>query len=311
MAKTKERKYFIDNLKGILIFLVVFGHFLESYLGDNNVIKYIYIIIYTFHMPLFALCSGYLASAKISYKKILKYFLLFAVLQILSAVIKTILNGSFDIFYIITPYWILWYLLSFVFWLLALKALKKVRLMTVVFSFLIAILIGYIPQIGTVLSLSRTITLFPFFILGYYIKQHPINYVKVKKVLSYIIPVLAITALIFLVFYIDKIQTSDLYFKNAYTENFGLISRLVLYLLAFIFSIQTALLTPVNQNKLLSAFGRQSLSIYLFHAAIILPLTLIPIAFNNYLILAIGIVLSVVTCLILSTKFFNINKILK
>lgn len=311
MTKTTERNYFVDNLKGLLIFLVVFGHFLESYLGDSNVIKYIYIVIYSFHMPLFALCSGYLANAKTPFKKILKYFLFFVVLQTIVAIVQTILNGAFTISYIITPYWILWYLLSFTFWLLLLKALKKVNLITIGLFFLTALLVGYIPQIGVVLSLSRTITLFPFFIVGYYIKKTPINYIKIKKVLSYIAPILTIAVLTFFIFYLNIIQISDLYFKTSYHENFSLINRLILYVFAFILSLQVALLIPVKKDQMLSTFGRQTLPIYLFHPAVVLPFSLIPIVYNAYLILTIGLVLSVASCLLLSTKFFNINKLLK
>lgn len=62
----KKRVREIDLIKGIAIFLVVFGHsiqygsgsyFLKSGLFfQNNVFK----VIYSFHMPLFMLVSGFL-----------------------------------------------------------------------------------------------------------------------------------------------------------------------------------------------------------------------------------------------------------
>ena len=60
MKKVKNQN--IDILKGVAIFLVVFGHCIQycsqGYFDffENKV----FIFIYTFHMPLFMLISGYL-----------------------------------------------------------------------------------------------------------------------------------------------------------------------------------------------------------------------------------------------------------
>ncbi|WP_175215983.1 acyltransferase family protein [Proteus mirabilis] len=53
----------IDSIKGVLIFLVVFGHFLESMIGwkGSNSSALLH-VIYSFHMPFFILISGYFFS---------------------------------------------------------------------------------------------------------------------------------------------------------------------------------------------------------------------------------------------------------
>lgn len=51
-----SRKYNIDNIRAILIFLVVFGHLLETV--DFPLKSLIYSGIYVFHMPAFAFISG-------------------------------------------------------------------------------------------------------------------------------------------------------------------------------------------------------------------------------------------------------------
>ncbi|MFR7480201.1 MAG: acyltransferase family protein [Roseburia sp.] len=56
----KERDYFFDNLKAVLIFLVVLGHFLLPIRGDNPLVV-VKRLIYVFHMPLFVFISGYFA----------------------------------------------------------------------------------------------------------------------------------------------------------------------------------------------------------------------------------------------------------
>ena len=72
---TKERDYFFDNLKAVLIFLVVLGHFLLPIHGDNPLVV-VKRLIYIFHMPLFVFVSGYFAkkiykNGQYNFKKIL------------------------------------------------------------------------------------------------------------------------------------------------------------------------------------------------------------------------------------------------
>ncbi len=58
---TKSRDSYFDNAKFILIFLVVFGHILRSFINGNEFMLHLYKFIYTFHMPAFILVSGYFA----------------------------------------------------------------------------------------------------------------------------------------------------------------------------------------------------------------------------------------------------------
>lgn len=56
-----RRNYQMDNLKCLLIFSVVFGHMLELFMGKNSPERVLYLVIYSFHMPLFAFVSGVFA----------------------------------------------------------------------------------------------------------------------------------------------------------------------------------------------------------------------------------------------------------
>lgn len=70
----KERNYLFDNLKFLLIVLVVFGHSLEeiSLAQDYAIIR---AWIYSFHMPAFVFISGYFSKvydgAKVREKQLL------------------------------------------------------------------------------------------------------------------------------------------------------------------------------------------------------------------------------------------------
>ena len=58
MEKTIHvRDSYWDNLKGILIILVVCGHLCERYIDDSNLLYHLWIIVYSFHMPLFIFCE--------------------------------------------------------------------------------------------------------------------------------------------------------------------------------------------------------------------------------------------------------------
>lgn len=75
----KERIIFLDQAKGFAIFLMVFAHaiawnldnyqsvlFINSEQSNRNIIAgLLWQLIYSFHMPLFFLISGYLTSEPI------------------------------------------------------------------------------------------------------------------------------------------------------------------------------------------------------------------------------------------------------
>ena len=67
--KLRNNNYFIDNLKVILIFLVVFGHLIERYIDTNSTLLGVYMFIYTFHMPLFIFVSGFLSKKHLQEQK--------------------------------------------------------------------------------------------------------------------------------------------------------------------------------------------------------------------------------------------------
>ena len=64
-AENKSRIGWLDAWKGFAILLVVLGHIADGYLDaglfaeNTNVLQGIYDVIYSFHMPLFFVLSGY------------------------------------------------------------------------------------------------------------------------------------------------------------------------------------------------------------------------------------------------------------
>ncbi len=171
----KKRNIKMDNLKGILIILVVVGHILELCISKGNN-RYWYFLIYSFHMPLFVYCTGYFANVnKVADRVIKKLFPLYVVFQILyilfeRVVLKNDLEMQFS-----KPYWLLWYLFAVVIWNLLLPLVttrsRKKQVVVMVTIVFVALLAGFDNGIGRSMSLSRVLVYFPFFVMGYYLRM--------------------------------------------------------------------------------------------------------------------------------------------
>ena len=181
----KTRIWELDNIKTILIFLVVLGHLFE--LKNTGVINYLYIVIYFFHMPAFIFCSGYLSKPK-NKKPIIKFLIIYLIFETIYYFFYTYAlerNVTLDYF---TPYWTLWYLVALVAWNILLIFLDtnnpKRQIITIVLSLIIGVLIGYVSKTDlTIFSISRIFVYLPFFLAGYYLKNNDPKW-KWKKVLA-------------------------------------------------------------------------------------------------------------------------------
>ena len=107
-----------DNIKGILIILVVLGHVAHPVHNENPVLSAVFDIIYLFHMPLFVFMSGLFAKGayrggKLDVDRILSFLALGFGFQLALALV----NGA-----ALTPARILsftsapWYLVSMACW---------------------------------------------------------------------------------------------------------------------------------------------------------------------------------------------------
>ena len=109
-TKAKDRK--ISNVKGWLIALVVFGHFIEINRGAYNEL---FDLIYLFHMPMFIFMSGYLAK-RASLQKMLTFLVYYALFQVFFILVKALLGMSSFAIDFAVPQFHLWYLVSLTVW---------------------------------------------------------------------------------------------------------------------------------------------------------------------------------------------------
>ena len=109
MVKLRDARY--CNIKLLLIFLVIYGHLIEPGIWQSKVLMTQYKWIYLFHMPLFCFLSGlFLNDSKACARQLIKMLSVYIVLQVLAVCFgKDKVKPA-------TPYWHLWYLLSYCAW---------------------------------------------------------------------------------------------------------------------------------------------------------------------------------------------------
>ena len=287
----KERVHFFDNVKAFLVILVVFGHLLEYFVHVDNFFKWSYILIYSFHMPLFIFVSGFLSKSSDLKKTAPNVLFQFIVFNILYAIFTGIiflinpsfmedslnrvdLNGPFNILLtILTPYWIMWYMLSLFFWKVMLILFRKSPFLLIL-SIVIGILFGFVDVYGRILSMQRTFALFPFFMAGYFVDYSKIeNFTRkpLNKILSTAASI-ALALSIFL-FYIDDIDINIFYHSDSfralgfYGFN-GIILRISLYLTSLIMSAIFIMFIP-HRKIICTNMGLKTFNIYILHGFII------------------------------------------
>ena len=59
MTQKNERLLFADLLKVLAIYLVLWGHCVQQFFTTSPLENDVYVYIYSFHMPLFMVLSGY------------------------------------------------------------------------------------------------------------------------------------------------------------------------------------------------------------------------------------------------------------
>ncbi len=312
------REDYFDNLKLLLTILVVVGHTIEPLINSHLNIKLLYVFIYSFHMPLFVFISGYFSkninNEEKLFSKINNIFVPYVIFQLLYSLFNIyILKAQNFKITLVYPYWITWYLLSLFTWNLVLPYFSKIKY-CIIISLLISILCGYDTNVGYYLSLSRTITFFPYFLMGYFTQKRHITIIKQYFVKKYAVSTLL--AIFFLLYLINnKINYKWFYGSLSYSQlNDSIypncIIRTAIYILAIIISICILTLIP-DKKFFFTHLGSRSMTVYLFHGFIIK--LLLKYKFFDYIesfrTEIFIIILSFFIVIILSSKY--INKIAK
>lgn len=283
-----KRVPFWDNARFICVALVVIGHGIQrlTYESDNALI--VYLFIYAFHMPAFAMISGYFSKAtppnsrrmmRIMTDILLPYF----VMETIWTAVQFIVEGKVE-FNPSKPSWTLWFLLALGLFRLILPYLVLVR-WPMFWAIVFSIGVGYMPNIDNTFSLSRAIGILPFFLLGWQVRQWGlIDKWRVMDKQTWYLRAAALGVfamwLIVVIVFIDEWRAIDLRFWFFYDDSYTVLGanqwwaglvRLGLIALAVILGAAFFILMP-RSTTWVTPFGQATMYIYLLHSFVLYPI---------------------------------------
>lgn len=320
-----KSKYYpeMNVLKGLAILFVIIGHSFPDYAtGFNNSFnEFIFRLMYSFHMPLFFMISGFLFTKHILKKNTWKekwhliqkkfnyllipyftYSLITLVLKCLFAkyaVNSFTLNDIYKIFLSDNPNGGLWFLyVLFFINIIAIILYDEKKWKTYVIfgiSILLIFISNYVPF--SFYYLARILRNFPFFTLGILINYHYKNFQKIMNK-NYI---LGIFLVIYSCLFLTKFDFTN---WNFWMITLAFSGILWSYILASIIGINTKI------GKIFMKLSDYAMAIYLLSYFVSVPFKIFAtkLNFSYYLIVILNILLSCIIPMILSKYIIMKNK---
>ena len=159
-----------DNVKCILIILVIIGHFSDPFTEKSDICKILFFFIYLFHMPAFFFVSGMLSQNtlnqnRLSPRKVVPYFILALFIGFMRFVPSFNDGEVFKVFRINSASWFLLVLGYFILITHFVRNVDWKYVLTI--SIIISMVLGYDDTVGSLFGVMRSANMFPFYYLGY------------------------------------------------------------------------------------------------------------------------------------------------
>ncbi len=173
-ASQTQRVPFWDNARFACVTLVVIGHGVQRLIADFDGALVLYLVIYAFHMPAFAIISGYFSKAgppsvKAMRRVLTDIVLPYVIMEGIWTLVQFLVEGRSE-FNPSQPSWTLWFLLALAIFRLVLPYLALLR-WPLIISIVLSVGVGYFANVDTTFSLSRAIGILPFFVLGWKLRE--------------------------------------------------------------------------------------------------------------------------------------------
>ena len=178
--KNSTRIYFVDNLRGVLILLVILGHCIQNTDIDfdhNIIFRY----IYAFHMPLFMYISGFVSyKTEYKWKQIGRRVLQLVIPFVAWAMLGMTLSTDFNWNWLVRPdngLWFLWVL----FWIGVLQILfsKLARKINIaeeyIFMTVCLVLLGVMVVNKLAFGFHLIAWYLPYYILGSLFRKYEVR----------------------------------------------------------------------------------------------------------------------------------------
>lgn len=278
-AAPKERIAYLDNARYWVMLLVVIGHSLTQFV-DMDSARGVYVWIYSFHMPLFILISGFLAKSyrgsprqvrRLVSTLVVPYLLVETSLQ----VIFRHYTGEPERYMLLSPQWLAWFLAALFVWRLTTPIWNALRY-PVTTSIAISLLVGLI-EVPNVLALPKILGFLPFYVIG--LQMTPERFARLADVRIRIASAVLLAGSFVVCYLYSRHWTLDwLLWKQRYDEApleatplEGITQRAELLALGLLLTAAALSLIPRHRSWY-SAMGERTLYAYLLHGYVILVL---------------------------------------
>lgn len=286
-AQAKERDYWFDNAKAILIILVVVAHMAENLVSGTSFeggkpawLITLYRGIYIFHMPVFLVVSGRFAKNRINRNDwvtvINKLIVPYLVLQTVMMVFYSFTGyASVSGFSYLSPLFGTWYIITIAVYQLITPHFRKVK-----GFFVISLIVAIGMQFGEAVpkgGFMRLFTYYPFFLVGYLTADWDLSFCK--KTWFRILSVMAFVVLFAVVWIkpsyfpvgaltLKRVYTAAAEFFKGMGEWEFLAYTLCHYAVGILFFFFIMGITPAKKN-FFTHVGTQSTYVYMLHLFII------------------------------------------
>ena len=288
----KQRLPFYDNLKFILIALVLIGHFSGMLIEHDYPLKVLRRWIYLFHMPAFLFVGGIFAKKLCTPQKglrinVIAFYLVMAFLLYTGLWLeKRIWDPTLD-YDLITMGSIPWYFVAMAALGTSTAVVSKIRggLKTVIpLSVLVAVLAPFNAGFGDFLVLGRICAYAPFYFFGYFLSASDFaSFVGKARRMKWpvVVAVLLMVLLYWALFSLPKNITGTMSGlatgHNTYDDmksfpsSIDAIIRFADIIIAAVMILAISLLTP-TKRVLFTDLGSRTLQVYFMHPFIYYPI---------------------------------------
>ena len=269
-----KRLHYYDNIRVVLMFLVLFGHFCEISAGTTTYGPFLRFFIYLFHMPLFVFVTG-LFHSNSSREKIIHrsigFLLIYFLMKILGLLTSMVIYGKGGLS-LLNEGGIPWFMLALSAWTLIAYAARSFNAKVLLaISIVVALAAGYDFSLTTQFSVSRIIVFWPFYLVGVMADREVILSVMRRGGvrIAGAVGLIAAVAVLWLTYdrlsFIRPMLTGK-YAYDSLAEPFvtyGGLVRLGVYVLAVVLSLLVMAVVP-DRELFFTRYGSRTLPIYFF-----------------------------------------------
>lgn len=285
----RRRVPYWDNVRFACIVLVVAGHGIQRLTYDSDWALTVYLAIYAFHMPAFAVVSGYFSKSEPPGRRqmsrvITDIILPYIIFESVWTLVQFIVEGKREL-NPTQPSWTLWFLLALGIFRLILPYLALIR-WPVFWAIVVSVGVGYLDNVDSTFSLSRTLGILPFFVIGWRLRTTPLadrwHAASTRVIVGVRIAAVALFVLTVAVFWIgvDLWRRIDLRFWFFYDDSYDGLGedqwwaggvRLGLIVIALLLVAAFFSLVP-RRHTFFTTFGQYTMYAYLLHSFVLYPL---------------------------------------